>query len=260
MSKKMKKERGVPLSTPEEKAAKKKVLKKAFIIICLVLIVLTALYLLTKPVSESLSENSNFIAQIEEVYPTYTPFPAKWNVDLSKDEEYLTLDSNIMYGEGESGSLYSLGDFFSGNMNEGQKFFMEYFRVLREGDYEKYPSLFTDKYKKVPSEKRFEKNVERQFPPQRVHDITVREMGRYGDEKNGVIHGIYYVDYKISKNDNLFRNDIGWSADIGSETSRPLYFQLITHNPGTDNEKTYIANMYTESSMKAHANKSSLEE
>lgn len=252
MSDRMKKEKKVVLS-PEDKAKKKRVLIKASIIVCAVIIALVAVNLILKPISDSLSHDTSFIAQIEEVYPTYTPFPAEWSIDLSKDEQYLCLDTNIMYGEGESGSLYSLEDFYSGNMHEGQKFFMEYFRIMREGDYEKYPSLFTENYKKVSADKRFEKNVERQFPPQRVHDITVREMGRYEDDSKNVIYGIYYVDYKINRNNNLFRNDIGWNSDIGAETSRPLYFHLVTYNPHTEKEETYIANMYTESTMKAHA-------
>ena len=259
MNNRISKERKV-ISTPEEKAKRKKTLTKVCIILCLVMIALAAVYSIMKPVSESLTESGNYIEQIQETYPTYTPFPAKWNVNLSEDTEYLSLNTNIMYGEGESGSLYSLEDFFAQNMHEGQKFFLEYFRILRQGDYEKYPSLFSDKYKKIPVEKRFEKNVERQFPPQRVHDILIREIGRFEDKEKNVIYGVYFVDYKIDRNNNLFRNDIGRNSDLGIDTSRPLYFELVTKNPHTDSEETHIANMYTESSMKAHANKSAAEE
>ena len=259
MSDRMNKEKKV-ISTPQDKAKRKKTLAKACIIVCLVMIALSAVYFIMKPVSESLSESGNYIEQIPEVYPTYTPFPAEWNVNLMGDSDYLLLNTNIMYGEGDTGSLYSLEDFYEGNMHEGQKFFLEYFKILRQGDYEKYPSLFSDKYKKIPAEKRFEKNIERQFPPQRVHDILVREIGRFEDKEKNVIYGVYFVDYKIDRNNNLFRNDIGRNSDLGIDTSRPLYFELVTKNPHTDSEETHIANMYTESSMKAHANKSLAEE
>ena len=236
------------LSEMSEKQRRKHHLKKASVIIAVILVILLAVYLVAKLVSDKVVSDDPFIEQIPEVYPTYTPFPAEWKADLSKDEEYLSLKRVIMYGEGDSGSLYSLEDFYTSYLHEGQQFFVEYFRILREGDYEKYPLLFSDSYKNTDASKRFEKNVERQFPPQRVHDITVRELGRFEDGGKKVIHGVYLVDYKINRNSNLFRNDIGWNSELEIETSRPLYFHLIT-----ENGKTYISNMYTESTVKAYA-------
>lgn len=232
---------------------KKYYLTRICIVTLVVFVVLFVICIAAKFVSDSVTDDLPTIEQISEVYPTYTPFPAEWSADLSKDEEYLALNTDIMYGEGNSGSLYSLEEFFSGGQNEGQRFFSEYFRILREGDFKKYPGLFTNQYKSLDAQKRFEKNVEREFPPQRVHDITVREIGRYRDEEKNIIYGIYHVDYKINKNSNLFRNDIGWNSELGIETSRPLYFELVTYNAGTDKEQTLISNMYTESTMKAYA-------
>jgi len=253
MTDNIKKDRKAIPSSPEAKAKKKKTLKTALTVVLAILIILIAVYFVTKSFSDSITGNGEFIEQIAEVYPTYTPFPAEWDINLEQDQEYLSLNTNIMYGQGDSGSLYSLEDFYSGSMHEGQKFFSEYFNILRSGDYEKYPDLFTKQYKDTPPEKRFEKNVERQFPPQRVYDITVRELGRTEDAGKNVIYGIYYVDYKINRNSNLFRNDIGRNSELGIETSRPLYFHLVTHNPHTEKEETYISNMYTESTMKAYA-------
>ncbi len=238
-----------------EKQRKKYYLKRAFIVIIIIALILFAVYLAAKLVSDRVVSDEPFIEQIEEVYPTYTPFPAEWNVNLSQDADYLTLNTNIMYGEGSSGSLYSLDDFYTSYRHEGQQFFAEYFRILRKGDYEKYPSLFADSYKKADASKRFEKNIDRQFPPQRVHDITVRELGRFEDAGKNVIHGVYLVDYKINRNSNLFRNDIGWNSELEIETSRPLYFHLIT-----ENGKTYISNMYTETTVKAYAQGGTLSE
>lgn len=241
------------LSAMSEKQRKKYYLKKACIITLVILVVLAVLFFALKLVSDSLVTDEPIIEQIAEVYPTYTPFPAEWNVNLSEDADYLLLNTKIMYGIGESGSVYSLEDFYTSYRHEGQKFFSEYFRILREGDYEKYSGLFADSYKKTDPSKRFEKNTERVFPPQRVHDITVRELGRFDDSEKGIIHGVYLVDYKINRNNNLFRNDIGWNAELGIETSRPLFFHLTTENAGKENEKTYISNMYTETTVKAYA-------
>ena len=238
------------------KSKKKLYLKRICMVLLILLVVLSAVYFVTKHLNDKVVDSESFVEQIEEAYPTYTPFPAEWNVDLSKDAEYLSLNTKIMYGEGETGSVYSLEDFYT-TKDAGQKFFEEYFRILKEGDYESYPGLFTDKYKKVDSSKRFEKYIEKQFPPQRVHDITVRKLFSMSGSYEGkpCINGIYIVDYKINRNNNLFRNDIGWNAEYEVETSRPLYFELVTLNPDTDKEQTYIRNMYTESSMKAHANR-----
>lgn len=258
-SRKRKEERKQRIASLTPKERKKYYLKRACITILIAFILLLAAFFAMRFLSQSIVQDEPFIEQISEVYPTYTPFPAEWKADLSSDAEYLSLNTAIMYGVGESTSLYSLEDFYS-YKHEGQKFFVEYFRILRQGDYEKYPSLFTESYKKADPSKRFEKNVEREFPPQRVHDITVREMGRYENTEKNVIYGIYVVDYKINRNSNLFRNDIGWNAEYEVETSRPLYFHLTTYNPGTDSEKTLISNMYTESTLKANAPGYSAEE
>lgn len=252
-SKQRKEKKAEMLSALSPKDRKKYYLKRACTIILIAFVILGAVLLVAKLASDSIVTDEPFIEQIAEVYPTFTPFPAEWKANLSTDEDYLSLNTAIMYGVGESSSLYSLEDFYASYKHEGQKFFEEYFRILREGDYERYPALFTDSYKKADASKRFEKNVEREFPPQRVHDITVREMGRYENTEKNVIYGIYCVDYKINRNSNLFRNDIGWNAEYGVETSRPLYFHLVTTNPGTENEKTLISNMYTETTLKANA-------
>lgn len=236
------------------KDTKKRNLKIACIIIGALLIILFGVYLITSHLNSKFVKEEGFVEQIDEVYPTYTPFPAEWDVDLSKDADYLSFGTQIMYGEGEAGSLYSLEDFYA-NPDAGQKFFIEYFRILKEGDYEKYPGLFTEKYKKVDASKRFEKHIDRQFPPQRVYDITVRKLLAAAGEYDGKVclRSVYIVDYRINRNSNLFRNDIGRVNE--RDVSRPLYFELVTFDGGTDKEITLIHNMYTESSMKAFAEK-----
>ena len=251
-SKQKKEEKRQKKAALSPKERKKHYLKRACVVILVLFAVLGAVLFAVKMLSDRIVPDEPFIEQISEVYPTFTPFPAEWKANLSEDADYLSLNTAIMYGTGESSSLYSLEDFYTSHKHEGQRFFEEYFRILREGDYEKYSSLFTDSYKNADPSKRFEKNVEREFPPQRVHDITVREMGRYENTEKNVIYGIYVVDYKINRNSNLFRNDIGWLAEYSVETSRPLYFHLVTYNPGTDNETTLISNMYTETTLKAN--------
>lgn len=245
--------------TAEQKNNKKKLLKLICIIVAALLVLLAVIYAVMSFVNKKVVEEESFIEQIPEVYETFTPFPIEWDVDLSKDADYLSFNPVIMFGEGEEGSLYSLEDFYA-NKDAGQKFFEEYFRILKEGDYEKYPGLFTEKYKETDPAIRFEKNVDREFPPQRVYDIVVRRLFSAPGTSDGkdCVRSIYRVDYKINKNSNLFRSDIGRRDD--RDVSRPLYFELVTFDEGTDKEKTYIHNMYTESSAEAFAKKNSATE
>ena len=249
-SKKTKKEM---ISSMSQKQRKMYYLKKTCIIILIAFAVLAAILLAIKFLFEKETEEKSIISQIQEQYPTYTPFEAEWDVDLSQDTEYLSRYPYVMYGIDESGSLYALEDENASNLHEGQKFFLDYFKMLKEGNYEKYPCLFTETYKNTDPSKRFEKNVERVFPPQRVYDIEVRELGRFKDTDKNVLNGVYKVTYKINKNSNLFRSDIGWDPVNETDIMRPLIFELITENPGGKNEKTYISNVYTETTAEAYA-------
>ena len=96
----------------------------------------------------------------------------------------------------------------------------------------------------------FEKNVEKEFPPQMIYNANVREHDRMEKIVDGkrCVEGLYEVTFLIYNNDGLFRNDIGRDIDLGQDIARPVLFVLITENAGTKNEKTYINRMVTPSS------------
>ena len=99
------------VSAMDKKQRKKYYLKRACIIVLILLALLTAILIAVKLMSDAVVSDEPLIEQIDEVYPTYTPFPAEWNIKLSEDEEYLSLNTKIMYGVGESGRVYYLEDF-----------------------------------------------------------------------------------------------------------------------------------------------------
>ncbi len=226
-----------------DKNKKKSILKRIILIVLVSLAALVALYFILGALSPD--ENIHKTKQKDEVYETFTPFAADWDKNVYEDEQYRTLSTDVFYGYDELGGNLLTLDFISGQEHEGHRFFETYFDILKKGDYAAYSELF---HKDYAEEDSFEKNTGRSFPPQMVYDIVVRELGRFEDDKKN-ISGVYLVEYKIHKNDCLFRNDIGYSAEINSYITRPLVFELSTENAGEKDEKTLITNIYTTSSI-----------
>ena len=93
--------------------------------------------------------------------------------------------------------------------------------------------------------------MRRKFPPQKVYDIVVEQLlvtegdgEDYTYEKKDCEFGIYRVSYKILRNDGYFRPDL-----YDDEIVRPLVFELVTFNEGKNEGKTFIKNLYTQSSV-----------
>lgn len=244
------------LSAMTTKQRSKYYMKKALVVILVIFVVLACLYFALDFINTKLEESGSSvtgISQADEEYLTYSPFAAEWNKNVFEDGEYMSLNRTIMYGDIYTGTLYEV-EKGSASEHEGHRFFEKYFSMLQNGDYETYPSFFEEEYN---ADKNFEKNTSRKFPPQMVYDITIKEAGRFdGVYKNkDVLRGVYIVDYKIFRNNNLFRSDIGYSIELEADSSRPLVFELITYGAGTKDEKTYIHAMYTESSILAKPEK-----
>lgn len=225
------------------KSKEKKIVKKVILIVLIAALVCVVLWgVVSLLENQAYEQEYTQVEQVEEIYPTINPFPADFDKDLSgynPDIMYVFLDGNA----------FSIRNIPEDERNEGQKFFLEYFDVLKKGDSGKYGSLFTKSYKKDP--KGFEKDFTRQFPPQQLYDIRVQELMRTTDTRESYTYegkkcffGYYLVSYKIHENDGYFRRDL-----YAEQIERPLIFELVTFDKDTPNEKTYIKNMYTESSI-----------
>lgn len=247
------------LETLSPKERKKHLLKRAVLIIAAVLLILFVIYLAGKLVLEKVLV-SEPISQVDETYQSFNFYEVAekdlWpDIDIFSDSEYMSLSHNPSFTSEELGGTFLLSDIPSSIRNEAHRFFITYFDVLQSGNYKLYPTLFSDRYKERMTG--FEKDINREFPPQMVYNIEIKEEARVPDmvvDNKSCVIGLYRVSYLIHKNDGLFRSDIGRDIDLGKDIARPLYFELITFGAGTADEKTYINNLYTESSVLASGN------
>ncbi len=228
--------------TADDKQKRKKILKRILIIAGSVIAGLIVIYIVLGFILRNViaSEGGNVHQREITDLPTITAFDADWGKKLDMPK--------VMYTVKDSGVVSLLEDIPKQDKHRGHRFFEKYFDILRRGDHKNYGDLFSNTYKKNPIG--LEKNFDREFPPQELENVKVTELvaeapGTY--EGKDCVFGIYLVDYTIKENDCLFRNDFEHGK------SRPLYFQLVTFNDGTKNEKTYIYNMYDEKSIEEHS-------
>ena len=171
---------------------------------------------------------------------TDNPYTPKWDKVLPMPY--------VSYGHVEGGLFQNITDYPEEQRHEGHRFFIKYFDILRKGDYENYGSLFTETYKKNPIG--FEKKFDRVFPPQEIKNCVVKECFRNASgskyEGKDCTYSIYEVTFEINENDFLFRDDMNHGK------ARLLYYELVTFDGGTSNEKTYIKNMYDQPSVESH--------
>ena len=241
------------------KQRKKYYLTQAIIIIGIAFAVMLALCLVLWAVSWAVAnlflENpdgtakqatEDRIVNVPYEHPTYPAFAVDYDKNVYENERFKELNLDLTYEELESGLVYTL-DRPIGAEHEGHRFFKAYFEMLRSGNYEIYPSLFAESY--VP-ETSYEQDINRMFPPQMVYDVKIDEIGRQKSTYDGksCVRGVYTVNYRILENDLLFRRDIGYDAEKEKDVARALIFELITFDYGKPTEKTYIHNLYTETS------------
>ena len=237
---------------------KKKNLKKAVIIVSIVLATLVLLCGVLYFVNETLKngrisgENTEPDTNAKNYVNFYTP---DYEINIFEDEEYLKKNRNIYYEvpTATGSAKIVLDEYEENELDAGQRFFTEYFGIVTGGEYEKYHKLFTDEYIKDPSG--FEKHpADRKFTMQRIYDINVKELAKTPpDDKsytyNGkpAVFGVYEVGYKIMKNDGEFR------TDVESDMVIPVIFETVTAGYGSEDEKTLIKNIYRYQDIAAKA-------
>ncbi len=232
--------------------AKKKHLKRAIIVAGIVLgaliLLCAALFALQTALQKSRPaeildsgkapsiEGKNYLSFYEPDY----------DADIFADADYLEKDRAVRYTvpKDAGGVTVVLDEYEMSELTEGGRFFLTYFDALAHGDYESYRAFFTPEYKENPNG--FEKFPnDRTFPMQRVYDITVTELGKSDPNDksftyNGepCVYGVYDVRYKILKNDGELRHDLAENGEV------PLVFETVTLYAGTEDEVTYIQNLY----------------
>ncbi len=225
--------------------------KQLLNILVIVMIIMAVLLAIAGVIDEIQDRNSSvLVAQsskdyYEKSFRSY--YPVDFDADLSEDSDYMALDRLIHFTE-TSGLTFCLDDVTNENLNEGQLFWINYFDTVISGDYQEYFGFFTEEYKNNPVG--FEKIPDREFPPQRVYNINIKQIARtdpsdtqYSYKGKPCVYGFYEVSFMILKNDGCFRRD------LAENSSRALIFELVTLDAGTDSQKTFIKNLYTPDSL-----------
>ncbi len=143
-------------------------------------------------------------------------YPADYNEDIFEDEEYMALNRYISYTKGSDTYTITDDDYSKYDVTVG--FFAEYFNSVINGEYENYDEYFTDEYFENCSNKT-------RFTPQKLYDINIKFKSTKAVD--GATSYIYYVTYKIFKNNGTFRND------IESDSSRLLAYELYIYEDDT---------------------------
>lgn len=202
-------------------SAKKKQKKGIIIAFALMLTIIILTYVIIPGISyiaEKIKEanDDGYKSDYMDDIKSLSFYPADYNENIFEDEEYMSQNRYIAYTKGSDTFIITNNDYSIYDPTVG--FFAEYFDTVINGRYEEYDSYFTEEY--------FEnqKNKER-FTPQKLYDIEIKFKST--SDVDGATSYIYYVNYKICKNNGTFRND------IESDASRTLVYQLLLYNDGT---------------------------
>ena len=155
----------------------------------------------------------------DELY-SYVFYPSNYDLDPTKNAEYMGLDRQLWYHHQGLGIGISLDDEDALlGYNDAVAFFARYFRTVIAGDVDTYNTYFTDRYYKNADPYEL-------FTPQMLYDIHVTQLTE-NQNSDGTVKWTFDVEYKIYHNDGTFRND------IPSDASKKLIFTLTEDITGT---------------------------
>ena len=200
-------------------ASKDKIKKVIIITVGVVLALALLAYVLTVILEHLKSSDTNTTStpqSVELVFP-----PADYDENIFEDDIYMSFDRNVRFTQEGYGISLSQQDLET--YGASAKLFFDYFNVLLNGEYEKYPDFFTDRYKK-------DVKLPEKFTMQKIYNIDVELFSRELVEEN-IYRETYEVRYKIRNNNGTFRND------VESDTIKPIVFELLV------DEKNKTANI-----------------
>ena len=128
-------------------------------------------------------------------------FPVDYDKNILEDEVYLSLDRGICYNR--YGNMRVLTENNIAELHPTAGFFYRYFNCIINGDYEAYPSFYTDACLNDPNF-----NCPEKFTTQGLYDIDVNLFSVSGDETTKEITEVYRVSYRIFENNGTYRRDI----------------------------------------------------
>ena len=151
-----------------------------------------------------------------------------YSENIEEDLKYMDLDRMLYYSVGNETFQIINNPEAIGNCCV---LFYNYFENLKDGDYQRYYSLFTDRYKEEYGNTNPFTKKELKYTPQKVYNIKVTllqstflENGNANGEYVGSTIHYFDVEYCIKDNNGTYRRD------ILSNESRALVFEVIETN------------------------------
>ena len=150
-----------------------------------------------------------------------------YDADIFDDPKYVSKERNITWTEGEITILIGencTGETWHGIADESyyrirgvdRVFFRRFIICLISGDYENYPSFFTNNFFRYYT-------IPEKFTAQKLYDISVELLNRT-PQSDGSIKSDYILRYKIMNNNGTYR------GDVASDKVRPLIISTITRD------------------------------
>lgn len=203
----------------EEQAAKareaSRKLKRRMIIVivCMVAFAVIAIPLI------KLLDNASVGGNEETLGPSMLPhgnfYEPDYECNIMQDPEYLNLNRRIYHHDERTGEMEELTEKTLNNYGPAAVVLCDMINAVIAGDDEAYNELFSPNYYA-------NREPEAPFTMQRLYDIKLTKVSETAvvGEKGKYTQYEYEVEYKISRNDGLFR------TDIGSDESKKQYFIL----------------------------------
>ncbi len=206
----------IPPENKRDRANDKKKIKKALIIIGAALLSLCALLGVLRLVTELLKPDYDDVS-----YEDFRFYEADYEKNIFEDELYMRRNRDIRYNRYGSESILTEDN--SGNIAESAEFFYDYFNCIINGDYEQYPSFFTESCLESDGF-----DLPESFTMQGLYDISVVLYSAEAKTVRGeeMTVEVFEVSYRIFENNGTFRSDI-----LPDET-RTLVFELYITDSG----------------------------
>lgn len=200
-----------------DSSAAKKIIKITLIAVAASLVLLLALAALLPLIEKALEPK----VETSE-YEDYRFYEVDYNANILENELYLCCSRGIKFSD--ENTEYVLNETNSANISPSAKFFYDYINCIINGDFENYPSFFTEEY--INNEN---SDIPEKFTTQGLYDIYI---DLYAPATRRVVDGVelscevYEVRYRIFENNGTFRRDI-----LPDET-RTLVFEVYIPDNG----------------------------
>ena len=187
------------ITAKDEAKLKLKKQKKAILIVFLCMVGLIVVYFAVY-----------FISSLFPKYVEYNPniyfYDEKYSTgDITKDEDYMSLDRIVHFKKEGTGVTVSVFEEDRKNYNEAVNLLYSMVEYMIMGNVEAYNGCFSEIYYSTESAKDY-------FTKQKLYNITITEVSETEKEDengNRYTECYYKLDYMIRHNNGTLRNDIG---------------------------------------------------